>query len=644
MPQTGATRHQKFLKSEKSKTKLKSKKKDLPKGTNVTKTNFKVKKIVIKEQLKKRGTNEVLSSKKLNLKDLLSRLNHFNTKSRTEALDGIKDIITHADILDQNLGQIILAVTPLVLNVEKVVRHETLKVLQLVLSNVEIQKLDPFFDIMATYLRSAMTHIDTRIQEDSLLFLDLLLVCTPEKVVQYFHKILPNFLDMISKLRIDSKPGRTLTVNLGSQITSVKWRVKVLHRLKDYLSKYINLNQVQTKEKPSSKPAQKFDESKMNIYSLFNPVYTSVCSVSCFSSKNSQDVAPLDEVENFKHYVNTLMPLLYETWLEVCPKTSSGMNIETVINEDAAALLKHSLDVISLLFDLVQYQAIKNPSSDIGSIFNQKYKQSFSQHFVTSFPYVTNMRMKHKKSDDSVFEDLITDPKLVQENLKICHLYIKLNSNVNVKNQAKEINSVLNYLEKAFSHTAQDDTISTIINVLDTIFSKQNNWTKGSTVMIPIFQKIIREYFNENIDNSFKQKIFSLLCKIALNDWLKDFHTSESFERWLKNLPNILLEKSVTTQTVNILQIFAVRNNDIFCKVTKPNLTKIIQNLPKIVISDADNDTSIYFKLFSLLYWIKSWDGKSLNLLEQQLLDNEYKSDHGKYIFDTLRLRAGGIM
>lgn len=122
MPQTGATRHQKFLKSEKSKTKLKAKKKDLPKGTNVTKTNFKVKKIVIKEQLKKHGQNEALSTRKLNLKELLTRLNHFNKNSRTEALEGLKEIVTsHTDVLDQNLGQLILNVTPLVLNVEKVV-------------------------------------------------------------------------------------------------------------------------------------------------------------------------------------------------------------------------------------------------------------------------------------------------------------------------------------------------------------------------------------------------------------------------------------------------------------------------------------------------------------------------------------------
>lgn len=44
------TRHKKFIKSEKAKTKLKSVK--LPKGLNVTKTEFKVRKIIIREQIK----------------------------------------------------------------------------------------------------------------------------------------------------------------------------------------------------------------------------------------------------------------------------------------------------------------------------------------------------------------------------------------------------------------------------------------------------------------------------------------------------------------------------------------------------------------------------------------------------------------
>lgn len=44
------TRHKKFIKAEKAKTKLKGAK--LPKGLNVTKTEFKVRKIVIREQIK----------------------------------------------------------------------------------------------------------------------------------------------------------------------------------------------------------------------------------------------------------------------------------------------------------------------------------------------------------------------------------------------------------------------------------------------------------------------------------------------------------------------------------------------------------------------------------------------------------------
>lgn len=487
-----------------------------------------------------------------------------------------------------------------------------------------------------------MTHIDARIQEDSLLFLDLLLVCTPEKVAQDLHKILPNFLDMISKLRVDSKPGRTLTVNLGSQITSVKWRVKVLHRLKDYLNKYIEHNHEHDKDKPIIKHTYLFDDTKMNHYPLFNPIYTSVCKVSCFSAKNSQDVVLLDEVEKFKQYVTTLMPLLFETWLEMCPKTSSEMNIETVISQDAASLLKHTLEVISLLLELVQYQQERNPSSNIEHFIGQKYRQSFSHHFIKSFPYVTNVRIKQKKSNDTPFEDVITDPKLVNENLRICHLFVKLNHNVNVKDQAKEIASVLNYIEKTFGNNLQEHTMHVIVNVLESIFSKQNNWTKTLSIMDSVFQKVIREYFDENIDKSFKQQIFSLLCKIALNDWLSHFHASEAFETWLKNLPNILLEDTVTPQTVNILHIFAVRNNKTFNNVTKPNLLKIIQNLPKIIVSD--NDSNTYYKLFSLLYWIKIWDNQSLNMLETQLINNQYKSDHGKYIFDTLRLRVGGIL
>ncbi|KAG6446034.1 testis-expressed protein 10 homolog [Manduca sexta] len=642
MPKTGATRYQKFLKSEKAKTKLKAKK-DLPKGTNVTKTNFKVKKIVIKEQLKKHEVTEALSTRKLNVKELLSRLNHFNTNTRTEALKDLMELVTvHPNVLDRNLGQLVLGITPLILNVEKVLRRESVKVLHIILSHASINNIDPFFDIISTYLRSAMTHIDNRIQEDSLLFLDILLSCTPRNVAQHFHKIMPNFLDMISKLRVDSKPGRTLTVNMGSQITSVKWRVKVLYRLQDYLDKFVHHNNMHETEKPVAVKTHIFDKTKLNHCKLFNPSYVSVCHLSCFSSKKSQEVEPIDEVAKFLEYIDTLMPLLFETWLEVCPNINSEKNFETVINEDGASLLKHILKVVCLLWQLIKYLSRKNPSSNMQTIFCQKYRQQFTQYFLNLFPYVTNTRLK-AKSEGSEFGSSITDPKLVAENLEICNLFILMNPNVNMKSHNKEIVSVLNYIEKMFGQNTQEETNDIVIRVMHSIFSNEiNSWTRSTSIMDSLFRKIVWTYFNKT-SGLFKQQIFSLLCKISLNDKLGHFHNIDAHGMWLKNLPDILLGDSITVQTIDILHKFAVRNNNIFNSVIKPKLIMIVKNLPNIVISDAPNDTCSYHKLFSLLFWIKPWDGESLNLLEHQLLNNAYQSDHSKFILDTLKLRIGGV-
>lgn len=645
MPQTGATRYQKFLKSEKSKTKLKNKqakKKDLPRGTNVTKTNFKVKQIVIKEQLKQHGDNEALSARKLNAKELLSRLNHFNTQSCKDALEGIKELISgHVNVLEDNLGQLINGVAPLVLNIETVVRREALKVLHLILSNVTVEKTEPFFDILSTYLRSAMTHIDNRIQEDSLLFLDILLICCSENVAKDFHRIIPNFLDMISKLRVDSKPGRTLTVNLNSQITSVKWRVKVLHRLQEFLRKYVEHNKINVVNKELTANTKFFDSSKMNHYPLYNHSYTAVCHVSSFSAKNTQD-ASIDEAEKFIKYIEMLMPLLFEAWVEVCASANPGKNIETLVSEDSAGLLKRILEVVTLLWDLVQYLNKKNPHSNIENLFRQNYRKPFSQHFVQPFPFATNIRSRQQRGNqpNSHYEDFITDPKLIIENLLICQMFIALNPNVHIKNQSKEISSVLNYMEKIFNENVEEAVSDLLIKILDIVFSNDvNNWTRTLSVMDALLRKVIWAYFNKNLPSQFRQKIFSLLCKIALSDKLAHFHASDAYDMWLKNLPDILLEDSVTVQVVDILNMFAVANNTIFNSVVKPKLLKIIENLPNISVSDSVNPTS-YYKIFSLLYWIKCWDDTSLNLLENQLINNAYDLDHGKYIFDTLRHRS----
>lgn len=518
------------------------------------------------------------------------------------------------------------------------VRRESVKVIHLALTHVSTEKIDPFFDVLSTYLRSAMTHIDNRIQEDSLLFLDVLLLCTPQLIAHDFHKIMPNFLDMISKLK-DANQGRTLTVNLNSQITSVKWRVKVFHRLQQFLHKFAECNDVYKTEQLSDK-TQVFNIKNKNNFPLFNPIYTSICTVSCFSSKSSQNSLS-DEVEKFQSYVNTLMPLMFDIWLEVRPNVKGDKNIETVINEDAAILLQHVLEVISMLWKLVEYFNKKYPSSLIQNSFIQKYKSLFTQHFVNAFPYVTNVRLRLPKTD-LPFETTITDPKLITENLEICYLYITINPNLNIKNNQKDVIAIFNYIENNFSSNSHDSMLEVAIRIMHKIISEEvsTNWTKSLNIVESLFKKIIWTYCSDSSSSYLKQQMFTLLCKIYLNSNLVNFHSSEAFLYWLQILPDVLLDSTISSDTIDILHRLAVSNNKSFNNVVKPKLTNIITNLPKITVSDLKQNNA-YYKLFSILYWIISWDIESFELLEKQIINNEYKSDYGSYILDTLKCRGG---
>ena len=170
-------------------------------------------------------------------------MQHHNSTNRNEGIRYLKDILVHnPQESSKHLNAIIQGISQLSLDIEKDVRKEGFKALGLLLSSTPADAILPFFDIISSYLRCAMTHLSTAIQEDSLFMLDELLLHVPNLVTSNSDKIFACFLDMISKLRTESKPERTLSVNLGSKITSVKWRSKVLDRLVGMLRAMVDSN------------------------------------------------------------------------------------------------------------------------------------------------------------------------------------------------------------------------------------------------------------------------------------------------------------------------------------------------------------------------------------------------------------------
>lgn len=220
-------KHKKFLKAEKAKVKLKGN--TLRGPQNVTKTDFKIKKIVITEQLKNVQVKEAGTRKVHSINDCLARLKNSSSK---EVISNLKEIILYQpNDFQKHLEAIIKVVANLSLSIEKVDRKECFKVLDIICAHTSEQNLRPFFPILVTFLKCAMTHIKPAIQEDSLMMLDILLKHAPQLVASDRDNILSPYLDMVSKMTIEKKPERTLSMQLGNKITSLRWRKSVLERL-----------------------------------------------------------------------------------------------------------------------------------------------------------------------------------------------------------------------------------------------------------------------------------------------------------------------------------------------------------------------------------------------------------------------------
>lgn len=102
-----------------------------------------------------------------------------------------------------------------------------------------------------------------------------------------------------------------------------------------------------------------------------------------------------DEAQKLQKYVELLMPLLFETWMEVCPaklnniKSTNGIydDEEICISNEAAFTLKTIVEIIEQLLDLIQMCDDDVNNDDLIKWFRYKYSQEFFNQFLTGFPF-----------------------------------------------------------------------------------------------------------------------------------------------------------------------------------------------------------------------------------------------------------------
>ncbi|CAD6232643.1 GSCOCG00006988001-RA-CDS [Cotesia congregata] len=427
-------RHKKNIKSEKSKVKLKqAKAKLLPKGQNITDTTFKVKKIVIREQLKEHDQSEILSRRKLNVKDLLTRFHHHNSSVRQEAIKELDDILKNhpSEILNSNLSTILQGLGALVLDREQDIRRDTLKTISLILGSIKPEYLAPFSGTLISYLCCAMTHITPAIKEDSLNFLDIIVEKSCHLIAKNSQKILSLFLDFISKNQTQS--NRQLSTTLSSKLTTVKWRNKVFDRLSSIFSTIINDIRLRYYSQEDSMEEKKINIQEKTFYlplykndtKLFHINFDNNCNDLISKKYNS-------EFYEFIKYIDVLMPLIFESWVEVRPQETSGEN-SSLISNDTKDFLTSITSIMQLIIQFIDIVKPKIDDANIALDFCNKYKNNISKYFMNSFPYsfkavqiVADKKTAATKRQND-FESAVINTRnrnCLEQNLALSYIYM----------------------------------------------------------------------------------------------------------------------------------------------------------------------------------------------------------------------------
>lgn len=373
-------------KEEKAKTQLKKPKtapgKHLPKGTNETKTQFKVAKIVVpgqKGEASSQGSaGGPVTNKKLTLKDVLGKISHFSNAVRTDGLEGLKELLTGPSagaLVSSNLSSILGALMPVVQDRERKMRKLATACISEVMGHTPASSLAPLHSLLSAHLCCALTHIDPRIQQDALNTLDCLLQQAPSFIKDTAALLLPNCLDQISAKKQaqgstekKSSSGPHVAANLSETMSSLQWRLNVLSRIEKIL-------EIVT---PTSLQA---------VQSSLDPVeFTPGASFSIFAS--SPPPLPLSSLStsstssSLQQHLTSVLPLLLETWVEARAEEEKEVRRKSkssTLTKEVAELLTCETGILNKLLRLMEDKVLSKAVEKFGS--------DLETHFLNPLPY-----------------------------------------------------------------------------------------------------------------------------------------------------------------------------------------------------------------------------------------------------------------
>ncbi|XP_030060961.1 testis-expressed protein 10 isoform X2 [Microcaecilia unicolor] len=392
-----------------------------PRPENVTDVGFRTKGIHLPEQLAEGEGSLLAGSRKLNIKDLLSQMHHYSPGVKQSALIGLKELLSYCpSVIDAHLSNIVSEVAAVFTDKDAIVRSAAVHFLQCLASKIPVDQIAPFFPLVSAHLSSAMTHIVEGIQEDSLKVLDVLLDKYPVLLIDRSSMLLKNFVELISHQQLsrgvkngDTFSAWTLSVNPNRNLTSQQWRLNVLMRLKKLLE-LLSLASadlegdglLEQRENTQSCRAvldiiwEEHTSGQQQIQ-VYEHGGTSPWVNSPFRLRSLGDITcimdeGLSSAENLKGFIEMIIPLLIECWVEASPAQLSSTTPGNFLEPESHHLMQQVLSIICLLWRLVERQ---DKTHKMDSWLRVNYLDVFRHRFMSHFPYSLLETVKHKKKN-----------------------------------------------------------------------------------------------------------------------------------------------------------------------------------------------------------------------------------------------------
>ncbi|KYO48432.1 testis-expressed sequence 10 protein isoform C [Alligator mississippiensis] len=413
------------------KVKLKVGKKK-PKLENVTDTNFKTKAIQIPEQLKEDGMLPT-QNRKLNIKDLLSQMHHYSAGVKQSALVGLKDLLSqYPFIIDAHLSNIISEVAAVFTDKDSGVRGAAVCLLQFLASKLRAEQIAPYFPLWRL------------------------------NVLVRLRKFLRALVDGASELEDEEGLQEQKEGSLSSKNpVCINW--------KEHAS---NQQPIQLYENGGSQPKIK---SSFRLRSLV--------------SMTDRMEKGLSSAENLKGFIEIIIPLLIESWIEASPAQPGAPVLGNLLEPESQQLMQQVLNIIHLLWKLTK-QHDEMHKMEVWLRVN--YLVDFKQHFMRHFPYSFQETVKHKKKD-SYKSNSTSTLQLDSDWLDMIRNFVTDTLQDGSKLNSKQLNRLLGVTWRLMQIQRNKVAAETLIKAVYMLYQQKNLLFPVRTLLLKFFSRVYQK-------------------------------------------------------------------------------------------------------------------------------------------------------